>query len=158
MADKIVVMHNGLVEQIGAPLELYDRPANQFVAGFIGSPAMNFLKGTLNLIDGVPNLTLADGARVPLVKAPPSSDGRPLILGVRPENLLVAAAGLEAEVGVVEPMGSETQIAVKAGGHALICLIRDRLMPKAGDRLRLLPEPAHVHFFEADSGRRIEAL
>ena len=157
MADKIVVMHNGLVEQIGAPLELYDRPANQFVAGFIGSPAMNFLKGTLNVIGGVPNLTLADGARVPLVKAPFSSDGRPLILGVRPENLLVAAEGLEAEVGVVEPMGSETQIAVKAGGHALICLIRDRLMPKTGDMLRLLPEPAHVHFFEADSGRRIEA-
>ncbi|MBV1701815.1 MAG: sn-glycerol-3-phosphate ABC transporter ATP-binding protein UgpC [Hyphomicrobiales bacterium] len=155
MADKIVVMHDGVVEQIGAPLELYDNPANQFVAGFIGSPAMNFLHGTLNLHEGTPHMTLEGGGRVPLGKVPANSDGRPLVLGVRPENLLVAEQGFEVRVGVVEPMGSETQVAAKAGDHSMICLIRDRMIPKTGDALKLAPEPAHVHFFDAETGRRI---
>ena len=105
MADRIVVMHDGIVEQIGAPLELYDRPANLFVAGFIGSPAMNFLNGTIRA-----NGRLAfEGQRHALAAA----DGRPtrgrprVIYGIRPEHFVISDDGAEAEVLVVEPTGSE---------------------------------------------------
>ena len=107
MADKIVVMHDGRVEQIGAPLELYDRPDNLFVAGFIGSPAMNFLRGTLRL-NGTGEFHGPNGVRLPLAAAPSGSDGRPAIYGVRPEHFTLADDGTEAEVQVVEPTGSET--------------------------------------------------
>src|SRR5438128_2336245 len=112
LADRIVVMHDGLVEQIGAPLELYDRPRNLFVAGFIGSPAMNFLKGTIRS-NGALQYEAASGVRLPLVAAPPSSDGRPVIYGIRPEHFVIADDGGEAEVLVVEPTGSELQVVGK---------------------------------------------
>src|SRR5206468_6883342 len=85
LADRIVVMHDGLVEQIGAPLELYDRPQNLFVAGFIGSPAMNFLAGQIRS-NGVPQFESTNGVRLPLSAAPTGSDGRPVIYGIRPEH------------------------------------------------------------------------
>src|SRR5215475_954666 len=95
MPDKIVVMHDGLVEQIGAPHDLYDRPDNQFVAGFIGSPAMNFLKGTIRANGGV-EFEGPGGARLPLASAPAGADGRPVIYGVRPEHFAIADDGAEA--------------------------------------------------------------
>ena len=85
MADKIVVMHDGMVEQIGAPLELYDRPDNLFVAGFIGSPAMNFLKGKLRA-NGAAGFDGPGGVQLPLAGAPAGSDGRPVVYGIRPEH------------------------------------------------------------------------
>ena len=97
MADRIVVMHNGLVEQIGAPLELYDRPQNLFVAGFIGSPAMNFLKGTVR-VGGKLEFEGPDQARFPLAAAPAGSDGRTAIYGVRPEHLCLADDGAEVVI------------------------------------------------------------
>src|SRR5919197_4518167 len=105
MADRIVVMHDGRVEQIGTPLELYDHPANLFVAGFIGSPAMNMLGGS---IDGNA-FVAADGARIDLRTVPANSDGRPVTLGVRPEHFHLDPNGLPAEILTVEPTGSETQ-------------------------------------------------
>src|SRR6186713_125050 len=89
MADKIVVMHDGLVEQIGAPLELYDKPKNLFVAGFIGSPAMNFLKGTIR-VNGAVSFSGPNGVRLPLAAAPTGADGRPAVYGVRPEHFVLA--------------------------------------------------------------------
>src|SRR5690348_1230368 len=89
MADKIVVMHDGLVEQIGAPLELYDRPDNVFVAGFIGSPAMNFLRGTIR-VNGAASFEGPDGVRLPLATAPANADGRPVVYGIRPEHFVIA--------------------------------------------------------------------
>src|SRR5579859_3675247 len=86
MADKIVVMHEGIVEQIGSPLELYDRPDNQFVASFIGSPAMNFLKGRIR-VNGGASFEGPNGVKLPLKSAPANSDGRPAVFGVRPEHL-----------------------------------------------------------------------
>src|SRR5579859_1052370 len=86
MADKIVVMHDGIVEQMGTPLELYDRPENQFVAGFIGSPAMNFLKGHIR-VNGVATFEGPNGVKLPLKTAPAASDGKPVVYGVRPEHL-----------------------------------------------------------------------
>src|SRR5258708_18956350 len=91
MADKIVVMHDGIVEQIGTPLELYDRPANQFVAGFIGSPAMNFLKGKV-MSNGRAGFEGPNGVKLPLAAAPAHSDGRPAVDRVPAERFSIAAA------------------------------------------------------------------
>src|ERR1700730_7437426 len=94
MADRIVVMHDGLVEQIGAPLELYDRPQNMFVAGFIGSPAMNFLKGKVK-VNGTAGFEGPNGVNLPLASAPANSDSRPAVYGVRPEHFTIADDGAE---------------------------------------------------------------
>ncbi|HTW15860.1 MAG TPA: sn-glycerol-3-phosphate ABC transporter ATP-binding protein UgpC, partial [Nocardioides sp.] len=104
MADKIVVMHDGIVEQIGKPLELYDKPDNQFVAGFIGSPAMNFLKGKVK-VNGAATFEGPNGVKLPLKSAPSNSDGKPVVYGVRPEHFTIADDGAEAEIVVVEPTG-----------------------------------------------------
>src|SRR3954451_6225429 len=116
MADKIVVMHDGIVEQMGTPLELYDRPDNQFVAGFIGSPAMNFLKGKLTA-NGSLGFQGPNGVKLPLANAPATSQGRPAVYGTRPEHFTIADDGAEAEIVVVEPTGSETQVIAKLGGE-----------------------------------------
>src|SRR5213075_2321543 len=104
MADKIVVMHDGIVEQIGTPLDLYDKPDNQFVAGFIGSPAMNFLTGSIRT-NGKAEFEGPNGVKLPLASAPPASEGRPAVYGVRPEHFTIADDGAEAEIIVVEPTG-----------------------------------------------------
>ena len=106
MADQIVVMHDGRVEQIGNPLELYDHPANRFVAGFIGSPAMNFIEGRLS--GGF--VEAANGARLPAPRAGAAGDGRPVVYGIRPEHLDIADDGFDAEVVVVEPTGSRDAV------------------------------------------------
>src|SRR6059058_492689 len=156
MADKIVVMHDGLVEQIGAPLELYDRPDNLFVAGFIGSPAMNMLKGRIN-VNGALQFEAASGVRLPLMAAPPSSDGRPVIYGIRPEHFVIAEDGGEAEVLVVEPTGSELQVVAKIGHEDIIAVFRERHDFKPGDKIRLKPDPRLAHLFDAPTGQRLTA-
>ena len=154
MADKIVVMHDGIVEQIGAPLELYDRPDNLFVAGFIGSPAMNFLKGTLRL-NGKAEFEGPGGVRLPLLPAPSGSDGRPAVYGIRPEHFVIADDGAEAEVQVVEPTGSETQVVAKLGGKEIIAVFRERHQFRPGDKIRLKPDPRLVHLFDEATGERL---
>ena len=156
MADKIVVMHDGLVEQIGAPLELYDRPQNQFVAGFIGSPAMNMLGGTLRT-NGSTAFEGPGGVRLPLPGAPAAWDGRPAVYGVRPEHFTLADDGAEAEVVVVEPTGSETQVFAKIGGEDVVAVFRERHRFEPGDRVRLKPDPALVHLFDEATGKRLNA-
>jgi multiple sugar transport system ATP-binding protein len=156
LADRIVVMHDGLVEQIGAPLELYDRPQNLFVAGFIGSPAMNLLAGTIRG-NGAPQFQGANGIRLPLLSAPTGSDGRPVIYGIRPEHFVIAEDNGEAEVLVVEPTGSELQIAAKIGGEDIVAVFRERHNFKPGDKIRLKPDPRLAHLFDAPSGQRLTA-
>jgi multiple sugar transport system ATP-binding protein len=156
MADKIVVMHDGIVEQIGAPLELYDRPDNLFVAGFIGSPAMNFIKGAVR-INGKAEFEGPGGVRLPLSTAPAGSDGRPAIYGVRPEHFVLSDAGVPAEVVVVEPTGSETEVFAKLGGEDIIAVFRERHQFKPGDQIRLMPEVPMVHLFDEPSGKRLNA-
>src|SRR5579871_2546924 len=112
MADKIVVMNSGNVEQIGAPLDLYDRPDNVFVAGFIGSPAMNFLRGS---VEGG-SFRAEGGEALPLPGARNGSEGRPAVYGVRPEHFQLSPSGLPAVVHVVEPTGSETQVVAQFAG------------------------------------------
>src|SRR5207249_9534554 len=156
LADRIVVMHDGLVEQIGAPLELYDRPRNLFVAGFIGSPAMNFLKGTIRR-NGALQFEAASGVRLPLVAAPTGSDGRPVIYGIGPEHFVIAEDGGEAEVLVVEPTGSELQVVAKIGHEDIIAVFRERHDFKPGDKIRLKPDPRLAHLFDAPTGQRLTA-
>jgi multiple sugar transport system ATP-binding protein len=156
MADKIVVMHDGRVEQIGAPLELYDRPNNVFVAGFIGSPAMNFLRGSLRL-NGAAAFLGPDGIQLPLATAPAGGDGRPVIYGIRPEHFALADDGVEAEVHVVEPTGSELQVVAKLGGEEIIAVFRERHEFKPGQKIRLRPDPRLVHLFDETTGERLNA-
>jgi len=154
MADKIVVMHDGIVEQIGAPLELYDHPANLFVAGFIGSPSMNFLRGTVRA-NGKLEFEGPSGARLPLVNAPTGSDGRAAVYGVRPEHFTIADDGAEMTIQVVEPTGSETQVVAKFGEQDLIAAFRERHQFKPGEKIRLKPDPRLVHLFDETTGKRI---
>ncbi len=156
MADKIVVMHDGLVEQIGAPLELYDHPNNLFVAGFIGSPAMNFVKGTIRA-NGVATFEGPGGVKLPLPPAPDAWNGRPAIYGVRPEHFTLANDGAEAEVQVIEPTGSETQVVTKMGGQDVIAVFRERHQFQPGDKIRLKPDPRLVHLFDDTAGKRLNA-
>ena len=155
MADKIVVMHDGIVEQMGSPLELYDHPENQFVAGFIGSPAMNFLNGHLKVNGGQPYVETDNGSRLPISSAPAASDGRPVIYGVRPEHLDLASDGIEVEVAVVEPTGSETQIVARIGSQEMIAVFRDRHQVAPGDKIHLRPRAEVAHLFDKDTGRRL---
>jgi multiple sugar transport system ATP-binding protein len=156
MADRIVVMHDGLVEQIGAPLELYDRPQNLFVAGFIGSPAMNFLKGTIRA-NGQLQFESDGGVPLPLAGASPGSDGRNVVYGIRPEHFVIADDGAEAQVQVVEPTGSELNVVAKLGGADIIAVFRERHSFQPGDKIRLKPDPRLVHLFDETSGKRLDA-
>jgi multiple sugar transport system ATP-binding protein len=156
MADKIVVLHDGHVEQIGAPLDLYDRPANLFVAGFIGSPAMNVLRGHI-FGAGRPAFKAENGVEMPLARAPDASDGRPAAYGFRPEHLRIAPDGVPAEVVVVEPTGSETQVMLKLGGSDIVAVFRDRIAARPGEIIKISPDLANVHLFDAESGERLAA-
>jgi len=156
MADKIVVMHDGIVEQIGTPLELYDRPDNQFVAGFIGSPAMNFLHGKVKA-NGAAGFEGPNGVKLPLGVVPANSEGRPAVYGIRPEHFAIADDGTEAEIVVVEPTGSETQVFAKLGGEEVVAVFRERHQFNPGDTIRLKPDATLVHLFDEVTGKRLNA-
>jgi multiple sugar transport system ATP-binding protein len=151
MADKIVVMHDGIVEQIGTPLDLYDRPANQFVAGFIGSPSMNFLKGKVEA-DG---FRTPDGVLLPLQSAPPAAVGQSAIYGIRPEHFILSDQGAPITVQVVEPTGSEMQIVGQLGSQKVICIFRERIRTNPGDTIHVMPDAALAHIFEEQTGNRL---
>ncbi|TQV72533.1 ABC transporter ATP-binding protein [Denitrobaculum tricleocarpae] len=156
MADKIVVMHDGIVEQIGAPLDLYDNPANRFVAGFIGSPAMNFMSGHITGANGSARLRTEGGIDLPLgASAPAASDGRPAVYGVRPEHFVLSDEGAEASVVVVEPTGSEIQVVADMGGDHIVAVFRERHDLKPGQKIHLQPNPELVHLFDSDNGQRL---
>jgi multiple sugar transport system ATP-binding protein len=151
MADKIVVLNGGTVEQIGTPLDLYDRPGNLFVAGFIGSPAMNFIAGTVG--GGGMQLVSGDGFQLPL--SSPAQEGRAVVYGIRPEHLAIADSGVAAEVLVVEPTGSETQVFVRVGSQDLVLVQRERVSLTPGQNIFLKPDRAYVHLFDAQNGKRL---
>jgi multiple sugar transport system ATP-binding protein len=153
MADKIVVMNGGNVEQIGAPLDLYDHPNNLFVAGFIGSPAMNFLKGK---VEGGA-FRAEGGTALPLPGKGNGSDGKPVVYGIRPEHFQLSPEGLPATVHVIEPTGSETQVMAEFAGAPVVCAFRERVAAKPGETIRIAPDPGLVHLFDAGSGMRLSA-
>jgi multiple sugar transport system ATP-binding protein len=149
MADRIAVMNEGRIEQLGEPLELYDRPANLFVAQFIGSPAMNILEGVYRN-----NSIEALGARWP-VSGARAADGQRVKYGIRPEHVDLAGAGIAAEVVVVEPMGAETELLVKVADQTLTLLTHGRSSIGPGERAFLAPRLEHVHLFDAATGARL---
>jgi multiple sugar transport system ATP-binding protein len=158
MGDQIVVMRDGRIEQTGSPLELYDRPANLFVAGFIGSPAMNMLPGTLRGSGAQAQVELPDGTRLAAPAGSTGRDGQPVIFGTRPEHLALASAGgIAAEVAVIEPTGADTFVACRHGGHELSVVFRDRHAFTPGGTIRLQPDLQRAHLFDAGSGRRLAA-
>jgi multiple sugar transport system ATP-binding protein len=149
MADLIVVMNHGRIEQAGAPLELYDHPANLFVAGFIGSPAMNMIEGRIEggAFHG------PGGIAWPLPPGAPSSGE--VVYGIRPEHLRLDPDGLEGVVNVVEPTGSETQVVMHVGQAHLLGAFRERIMARHGEVLRVSPDPALIHLFDKATGQRM---
>ena len=153
MADKIVVMRDGHIEQVGAPLELFDRPANLFVAGFIGSPAMNLLKGTVK--KGEKPVVDIAGSAFPMPAGSSAQDGQAVVYGVRPEHLEIDPHGIAATISVVEPTGSETLVFLRFGEGEMVALFRERHDFKPGDTLKLRPRLDHVHLFDAATGKRL---
>ena len=153
MADKIVVMHDGIVEQIGAPLELYDRPANLFVAGFIGSPAMNFLKGRDREGDGRFVSRRRHALPVGAAGRRPARPARHLRHAARAS--VRSAGGFPGEVDVVEPTGSETQVIVALGGTGRSSAFSASASGRPGRGDPPPPDPAARHLFDADTGARI---
>ena len=151
MADRIVVMQAGRVEQIGTPLELYDRPANRFVAGFIGSPSMNFIEGTVE----AGGFRDRAGAVWPL--PPGATTNRPAVYGVRPEHLHLAEGGIPMRVRVLEPTGSETQVMGEIGGSPILGAFRERLAAAPGDTIGVGTEGRLAHLFDHETGDRIAA-
>jgi multiple sugar transport system ATP-binding protein len=154
MSRKIVVLHDGVVEQIGTPLELYDRPANLFVAGFIGSPAMNFIKARLEGGQR-PTIVTASGVKVPLNAAPRIAPGSEIVMGVRPEHVRLGGPdAMPARIMVIEPTGYETQMIANFAGQDIVCVFRERLNGRPGDAIALTFE-GPLHFFDAQSGEAI---
>jgi multiple sugar transport system ATP-binding protein len=153
MADKIVVMQAGRIEQVGAPLELFDKPANLFVAGFIGSPAMNMLKGKVRL--GEKPAVEVDGVMMPFSAGHEVADGQDVIFGVRPEHIEISPDGFPARISVVEPTGSETLVFLRFGESEIVALFRERHNFRPGDTLNLRPRADLVHLFDAGTGKRL---
>ena len=156
MADRIVVMHDGRVEQIGEPLELYDHPNNLFVAQFIGSPAMNIVNGTLRRANGAAYVEADGGVHWPVGHAA-GSDGQAVAYGVRPEHLTLGAGAhaVPGEIVVVEPMGAETELLVQAGAAQIVLMTHGRPAVNPGDKVQLSIDPGMVHVFDQKTGARI---
>ncbi|MDH5538740.1 MAG: sn-glycerol-3-phosphate ABC transporter ATP-binding protein UgpC [Rhizobacter sp.] len=162
MGDQIVVMKDGRIEQTGSPLDLYDHPANLFVAGFIGSPAMNFLPGKLRRNDHGAQVELADGTQVSAPSNAGGSDGQQVVYGIRPEHLALLpeegeAAGIPTQVVVVEPTGAETLVACRHHGTEMAAVFRERHAFKPGAIVHLQPDLQRAHLFDAGSGQRLAA-
>ncbi len=154
MADQIVVMNDGRIEQVGSPLELYDYPANRFVAGFIGSPAMNFLEGVVRR-GSDPHFELPGGGRLELNPDIQAPDGAKAVYGIRPEHLDIAPDGIEAKVELVEPTGSETVVSALVGDQELLGVYRERHNLAVGTVIKLRPKKEHAHLFDLATGQRI---
>lgn len=162
MGDRIVVMSAGHVMQVDTPEALYERPQNRFVAGFIGSPAMIFLPGTI--ATNAASRFVAEGGE-PAITLPGALATRArgvsnVVLGIRPEHLRLASEGpvtgdhtsVDATVDLVEPLGGEALVHVRSGTHELTARTRARELPDVGDRIQLVADGRRVHLFDAGSG------
>ena len=158
LGQRIVVMKDGEIQQIDTPMALYERPANLFVATFLGSPAMNVLHGRLGQHDEL-FLDLGQGGHLPLGEARvrPEWLGREVGVGIRPEHLLPDgdAGGFRPLVEVVEPVGSDVYVNLRLGPHGLVARLGPDMLPEPGRPLPLRVSSGHLHFFDAASGRRL---
>ena len=156
MADRIVVMHDGIIEQIGTPLELFDHPGNLFVAQFIGSPSMNVLKGTLRVADGQ-TWVEAQGHRWPANALAQAVDGQAIAYGVRPTDITVSTtgAGISAKVIVVEPTGAETELLLEVGSSRVVVVMHGRTAARPDDVIHLEIDASKAHLFDEATGSRL---
>ncbi|BCP51392.1 ABC transporter ATP-binding protein [Kaistia sp. 32K] len=157
LADRIVAMNAGIVQQVGSPLDLYDRPANLFVAGFMGSPAMNMFEGTYRAENGG-SVALAQGVVVPLAGPAPTADGTKVTLGIRPEHVLVGKTGLEgiqARIDLVEPTGFGTILHANAFGSDVKAFSLERGLAERGDTVSVSFPVERIHLFDTATGARI---
>jgi multiple sugar transport system ATP-binding protein len=150
MADRIVILRDGYIEQVGTPLDVYDRPANLFVAEFIGSPAMNLLRGVV----GKASVTLDSGIDISLPKTHGARPGQKVVLGIRPEYFRLGK-GVSATVTVTEPTGPDTHIYADLGGSEICAITQERVSLARGDTIGLSPLPDRIHLFDADTGKAI---
>ncbi len=153
MADRIVVMRDGVVEQVGSPLELYDNPANAFVAGFLGSPSMNFLEGRLTGgadqgFELTAGTILRTGRQMP-------GDSSPALLGIRPESIRIEEGGTEVRIAAIEPTGADTHITASIAGQHLTIVINGRVSAKVGETIPVAVDPAALRYFAPEDGRRL---
>jgi multiple sugar transport system ATP-binding protein len=158
MADVIVILRDGYIEQVGKPMEVYDRPANLFVAEFIGAPTMNILRGTVETSGGAPAVRIAGGVALPLPEGARVASGQAIAYGVRPEHFHPSPnGGIEARINVVEPTGPEVHIYADLGGEEICAISRDRTEFTPGEAITLAPERGRVHLFDAETGRSLRS-
>jgi len=150
MADRIVILRDGVIEQIGSPLEVYDKPANLFVAEFIGSPSMNLLKGE---VDGA-TVRMASGVSLPLPAGMQVGQGRKVVYGVRPEHM-APGDGVKATVNVTEPTGPDLHIYADLGGEEICAITPERLTLSRGDTIGFNPRLDRIHLFDAEPGKAL---
>jgi len=149
MADRIVVMRDGRISQVGAPLELYDRPINTFVAGFIGSPSMNLIAGEV-----AGERFKAGGIDLPMPSGVAMAQGSKVTYGIRPEHLTLSDSGQPVTVVVVEPTGAEIHLVLRAGDVEMTAVVRERQAFQPGQTLHIAPQAGMVHLFD-EAGDRI---
>ncbi len=161
MADRVVVMNDGRIEQIGAPLELYDTPANLFVAAFIGSPSMNMVPGTVK----TPGKSTEVETELGTLLAPGAHDvttGQSVIIGFRPEHLELMESEtkgtIKARIAVIEPTGSETHVSLRAGGKEIVAVFRERHDFEVGQDVFLLPGKQNIHLFDSKTEVRLQVM
>ena len=156
MADTIVILRDGYIEQIGRPMDVYDHPANLFVAEFIGSPGINLVRGEVSGQNGAAVLQVA-GIALPLPPSAKVSLGQKIVYGVRPEHLTPSpgGSGIPAKVSVVEPTGPEMHIYTELAGNEVCAVSRDWLDYIPGQEIRLSPMLDRVHLFDQESGKVI---
>ncbi|WP_240232262.1 ABC transporter ATP-binding protein [Devosia lacusdianchii] len=157
MADRIVVMRAGNIEQVGTPLQIYDTPANSFVAAFIGSPSMNLIDGVVKDSDGARVIETADGTTWPLPAGAKVTTGTAVQLGIRPEHIFLDPGGLAAEPVIIEPTGAETHVQMRVGQQVLTAVFRDRPDIDLGKTFHVRPDTSRAHLFDKASGVRIVA-
>ena len=150
MADQIVILRDGVIEQQGTPLEVYDHPANLFVAEFVGSPSMNMIKGVI----GGTDVKTPGGMLLPLPKTHGGRDGQPVIYGIRPEHLALGL-GVPATVNVTEPTGPQTHIYADLGGQEVCAITEERVGVGRGAVIGLSPRLDKVHLFDAETGKAL---
>jgi multiple sugar transport system ATP-binding protein len=153
LGDRVAVMHAGSIQQLGTPLEVYEQPDNLFVAGFIGSPAMNLVQGTVRRGEGLS--VEVNGYRLPVGAESEAGDGLTVTYGIRPEHLDLADDGFPAQVSVVEPTGSETLVFLRFGETDIVAVFRDWHDFEPGQTVHLRPRADRAHLFDNATGARI---
>ena len=154
MADRIVVMSNGNVEQIGTPLEIYDNPVNVFVAAFIGSPGINLVPGTVRRDGDGAVVETSDGVRLPLRPDARVEAGQAIVYGIRPEHLVIGEGGFTSSVELIEPTGAETLVFTRIGRTEICARSMERQSIRRGDRVGFVPDLDQVLLFDAETGMR----